>query len=123
MYRITVERDFDAAHYLRNYHGKCETLHGHRFIVRATIKAIELNDIGLAYDFKVLKQYLNDILSKFDHSNLNDVPPFTDINPSSENIAKNIYNEMNKKLTNSLIKLENVEVWESPTSHVTYSLE
>ena len=121
MYQITVERDFDAAHCLRNYGGKCETLHGHRFVVRATVKAAELNDIGLAYDFTVLKQYLGDILARFDHTNLNELPPFTEINPSSENIARVVYTEMKNKLVKSLVVLDNTEVWESPTSHVTYS--
>ena len=121
MYQITVERDFDAAHCLRNYGGKCEALHGHRFVVRATVKATELNNIGLAYDFTVLKQYLSDILVRFDHTNLNEIQPFTTINPSSENIAMIVFDEMKNMLTKAPVTLENIEVWESPTSHVTYS--
>jgi len=114
-----VEQDFDAAHALRNYGGKCERMHGHTFRAVVTVKASRLNDIGLAYDFTVLKKQLNEILARFDHHNLNETVPFDNINPSSENIAVTIYNEIKPKL-DSIVSLDSVEVWESPTSHVTY---
>ena len=82
MYEIAVELDFDAAHSLRGYKGKCEVLHGHRFKVVATIKGNKLDEIGLAYDFTLLKKHLGKILAEYDHTNLNDVPPFNRINPS-----------------------------------------
>jgi 6-pyruvoyltetrahydropterin/6-carboxytetrahydropterin synthase len=121
MYQIAVEMDFDAAHSLRGYRGKCESLHGHRFKVVATLKATELDEIGLAYDFTLLKSHLAEILGKYDHTNLNEVTPFNRINPSSENIARTIYQKLGKKLTESAVTLASVEVWESPQSHVTYS--
>ena len=120
MYEIAVEMDFDAAHSLRGYKGKCESLHGHRFKVVVAVKGNKLDDIGLAYDFTLLKKHLSEILAKYDHTNLNDVPPFTRINPSSENIAATIYNELEKKLTGAPVSLDNIEVWESPQSRVTY---
>jgi len=120
MYELAVEMDFDAAHSLRGYKGKCETLHGHRFKIVATVKGNKLDDIGLAYDFTLLKKYLGEIIAKYDHTNLNDVSPFTRINPSSENIAVTIYNELKKKLTGAPVSLDNIEVWESPHSRVTY---
>lgn len=120
MYLISVEQTFDAAHSLRNYGGKCEAIHGHTFRAVVTVKTATLNDIGLAYDFTVLKKQLNDILSGFDHHNLNDVPPFDKINPSSENIAVTIFNEIAPKLTGTPVSLESVEIWESPTSHILY---
>jgi 6-pyruvoyltetrahydropterin/6-carboxytetrahydropterin synthase len=120
MYYITVERDFDAAHALRGYRGKCENLHGHRFVVRATVKASGLDDIGLAYDFTVLKQHLSEILASFDHHNLNEVPPFVEKNPSSENIAALVFTEMKTRLGKAPVTLESVEVMESPTSSVVY---
>ena len=98
MYEIAVEKHFDAAHYLRGYQGKCEEMHGHRYRVAVRVKADKLNDIGLAYDFADLKRCLNDILARFDHTCLNDVPPFDKINPSAENIATTIYNELKEKL-------------------------
>jgi len=121
MYQISVEQHFDAAHFLRGYQGKCEALHGHRFRVVVKITASEVDAVGLAYDFTVLKQQLGDILSRFDHTCLNDVPPFDKINPSSENIAATIYNELQPKLAGAPVSLSCVEVWESPQSGVAYS--
>ena len=120
MYEISVESDFDAAHYLRGYQGKCETLHGHRFKVVVTVKTGKLNDIGLGYDFTLLKKKLNEILARFDHTCLNDNPPFDTVNPSSENIAATIYAELKKKLKKAPAAIAAVTVWESPQSHVTY---
>ena len=121
MYQISVEQDFDAAHFLRGYQGKCEALHGHRFLVVAKLKASAVDDIGIAYDFTELKRNLRDILSGFDHTCLNDVPPFDNINPSSENIAATIYNQLQPKLVEAPVTLSCIEVWESPESWVTYS--
>lgn len=120
MYEIAVEMDFDAAHALRGYKGKCETLHGHRFKVVAAVQGNKLDNIGLAYDFTLLKRHLGEILAKYDHTNLNEVPPFRRINPSSENIAAVIYEELQLKLIDAPVKLDNIEVWESPQSRVTY---
>ena len=121
MYQISVEQHFDAAHFLRGYQGKCEALHGHRFRVVVKVNASVVDEIGMAYDFVLLKQHLNGILSKLDHTCLNDVPPFDKINPSSENIAATIYDELKLKLTEAPVALSCVEVWESPESRVAYS--
>jgi len=120
MYTISVEKHFDAAHALRGYKGKCETLHGHRFRVVAKISATELDDIGLAYDFTELKAKLEAIIDRFDHTTLNDTPPFNKINPSSENIARTIYDELKTALADAPVKLKAVQVWESPNSGVEY---
>ena len=121
MYQISIEQHFDAAHSLRGYKGKCETLHGHRFQVVARISATGLDDIGLAYDFTDLKQHLGSILVRFDHSCLNDMPPFDKINPSSENIATTIYSELQSLLAGAAVSLSSIEVWESPQTKVVYS--
>ena len=105
MYQISVEQHFDAAHFLRGYQGKCEALHGHRFRVVVKIKAPKVNDIGIAYDFTELKQHLGDILVRLDDTCLNDVPPFDKVNPSSENIASIIYNELKPKLAGAPVSL------------------
>ena len=120
MYEIAVESHFDAAHFLRGYQGKCEALHGHRFRVVARISAAGLDDAGMAYDFTELRKHLNDILDKFDHTCLNEVPPFDEINPSSEDLATTIYNELKRKLALPPVSLSSVEVWESPQSCATY---
>jgi 6-pyruvoyltetrahydropterin/6-carboxytetrahydropterin synthase len=121
VYRIAVEQHFDAAHALRGYKGKCEAVHGHRFRVLVRIEAPELDEIGLAYDFTDLKAHLADIIARFDHANLNDIPPFDKINPSSENIAETIYKEIKAKLAGDKVSLAAVEVWESPQTGVSYS--
>ena len=121
MYQISVEQHFDAAHFLRGYQGKCEALHGHRFGVVVKIQASGLDDIGLAYDFAVLKRHLADVLSSFDHTCLNDVPPFDEINPSSENIATTIYARLQPRLAGDPVSLSCVEVWESPLTGVIYT--
>ena len=121
MYRVSIEKHFDAAHFLREYQGKCEALHGHRYRIVVKVDAPQVDGIGLAYDFTVLKQQLADIISRFDHTCLNDVPPFDKINPSSENIASTIYNELAPKVAGTPASLSCVEVWESPDSWVSYS--
>jgi 6-pyruvoyltetrahydropterin/6-carboxytetrahydropterin synthase len=121
MYQISVEGHFDAAHSLRGYRGKCEALHGHRFRVVVKAKAAGLDDIGLTYDFTELRRHLNDILSRFDHTCLNDAAPFNEVNPSSENIARVIYDELKPRLAGAPVELAGVEVWESPNAGVAYS--
>ena len=123
MYQISVEQDFDAAHSLRGYKGKCEALHGHRFRVVVKAKSAVLNEIGIVYDFTELKKHLGDILARFDHTCLNDVAPFDEINPSSENLAATIYEELHLKLADAPVSLSSVEVWESPQSGVSYCPE
>jgi 6-pyruvoyltetrahydropterin/6-carboxytetrahydropterin synthase len=123
MYQISVEQHFDAAHFLRGYQGKCEAVHGHRFRVVVKVEASAVNDIGIAYDFVELKRHLGDILSRFDHICLNDMSPFDKINPSSENIASAIYDELKLKLAGAPVSLSCVEVWESPQSGIAYRLD
>ncbi len=120
MYEISVEQEFDAAHALRGYEGKCERLHGHRFRVAVTIRADRLNEIGLAYDFTVLKKQLGEVLGKFDHTCLNENAPFDKTNPSSENIASTVFGEMKSSLSGAPVSISRVEVWESPTSRAEY---
>ncbi len=120
MYTLFVEEHFDAAHYLREYHGKCENLHGHRFKVVVRLQAANLDETGLAYDFALVKKYLREILSSFDHTCLNDVEPFDKIAPSCENIAATVYNRLLPKFRNSPAALSSVEVQESPTSGAAY---
>ncbi len=118
MYEVSVRQHFDAAHYLRGYKGKCERIHGHRFQVVVGVRMEQTDEIGLAYDFVQLKQQLGGILSRFDHICLNEIPPFDSLNPSSENIALTIYNELRAQLEGVVIS--RVEVWESPDCCVTY---
>ncbi len=119
MYELSVESSFAAAHQLRGYGGQCERLHGHNWKVQVHVLADRLNEIDLAIDFHVLKKYLTECVAPLDHCYLNDVFPFTEKNPSSENIAKWVYDSIKKKL-NGEVHLSAVTVWESETASATY---
>jgi len=113
MFEISVEAQFSAAHYLRAYKGKCENMHGHNWKVQVTCTSSELNTQGMVMDFSGLKKSLNKILMQLDHKVLNDVVYFKKANPTSENIAKFIYDKLNYKLLK-------VSVWETDTSCAAY---
>ncbi|MHB1413620.1 MAG: 6-carboxytetrahydropterin synthase QueD [Chloroflexota bacterium] len=122
MYEVTVRKHFDAAHYLRDYNGRCENLHGHRYEVAITARSRELDQTGLAFDFTRLKGVLQErFLDRYDHVCLNDVNPYTEINPSAENIARTIYLGMREALAGTPATLHSVTVWESPDSWCTYT--
>lgn len=121
MYQLFVEDHFDAAHYLPDYHGKCENLHGHRFKVVARVEAAGLDQTGLAYDFAEMKRHLRQVLARFDHTCLNDVSPLDTLGPSSENIAATVYDALRPSFAGTAVRLVTVEVWESPTTGVAYS--
>jgi 6-pyruvoyltetrahydropterin/6-carboxytetrahydropterin synthase len=115
-----IETRFASAHQLRGYMGKCENLHGHNWKVQVHVSAEKLNDIDLAIDFHELKHYADEVVGQLDHAFLNDLFPFTEINPSSENIAKWIFDSLNKKLDDQPVQLSAVTVWESDTASATY---
>jgi 6-pyruvoyltetrahydropterin/6-carboxytetrahydropterin synthase len=123
MYTLTVEMKFASAHQLRGYRGRCENLHGHSWKVQVSVTSQKLNEIGLAIDFTELKRIMNEIVGPLDHTCLNSVAPFTDINPSSENIARWIFNAMKEKLPGYEVILKSVTVWESDTASATYTEE
>ncbi len=120
MYELMVESQFAAAHQLRGYKGKCENLHGHNWRVQVVVNADKLNDLGLAIDFHELKSITRELLLTLDHSVLNEVFPFTEINPSSENIAKWLHDSIKKKVTDDNIKVFSITVWEAETASATY---
>ena len=120
MYEVTIETHFSAAHRLRQYNGECERLHGHNWNVEVSIASEELNDLGMVIDFKELKDKTNALMDKFDHQYLNEVPPFTELNPTTENIAKFVFDELSKVINTDYIKVSKVTVWESPTCSASY---
>ena len=121
MYQLSVEEHFDAAHLLRDYHGKCENTHGHRFKVVIRLEATKLQQNGLAYDFTLLKLSLREALARYDHAFLNEIAPFDIIEPSCENIAATLYDELLPQFTGLPVTLTHVEIWESPSTGVSYS--
>ncbi len=120
MYELTVEVGFSAAHQLRGYKGNCENMHGHNWRVQINITAERLNEIDIAMDFREIKQIAREVISPLDHAFLNEVFPFTEKNPSSENIAKWIYDSLKKRVNNDGIRVAGVTVWESDSASASY---
>jgi 6-pyruvoyltetrahydropterin/6-carboxytetrahydropterin synthase len=122
MFVVSVQAHYDSAHFLRNYKGKCERLHGHRYVVELALAATELNEAGIAYDFVDVKKHLRDLANRLDHENLNDLPPFTELEPSAENQARYFYEEMRRLLPAEMRDaVLYVKVWETPTQWATYT--
>lgn len=120
MYEITSETSFSAAHRLRNYKGPCENLHGHNWLVRATVRCSKLDECGIGIDFKVLKKELKTIVDEFDHKDLNAVLDKIDLNPSSENIAHFIFDKLKSALCDWDGSVVRVEVYETPGNCAAY---
>ena len=121
MFEVTVEETFAAGHALRNYKGKCENVHGHNYRVQVTLEGEELDATGLLVDFVELKKVLNRILDTMDHQFLNDVPPFDQLNPSAENMARYIFEELRDGLEGKAPgRVAQVRLWETDTCSATY---
>lgn len=120
MYELTVEVGFSAAHQLRGYKGNCENMHGHNWRVQINISAERLNEIDIAIDFREVKQIAREVISPLDHAFLNEVFPFTEKNPSSENIAKWIYDSLKKRINEDELRVAGVTVWESDSASASY---
>ena len=123
MYKVTVETSFSSGHYLRNYRGKCENPHGHNYRVLVTLGSKNLDETGLLLDFKELKKLLNPIVEYLDHQMINDLVPFTTLNPSAENLARYFFDQINNRLaalTQSRVKVLEATVFETDTSAATY---
>jgi len=120
MYKLKIVTSFAAAHCLINYQGDCENLHGHNWRVEVTVAVMELDKAGLGIDFKILKAETNELLKTLDHKYLNELPPFVSISPSSENIARYLYQELGKKFNADNIKVEMITVWESDFASASY---
>ena len=119
MYSIKVEADFSAAHNLRGYKGKCEELHGHNWKIEVKVEKDKLDKTGMVLDFRQLKMKLNKVLKRLDHKYLNNIAYFKRVNPTSENIARYIYDSLKAQV----LGLKSVTVWESDNSSATYYVE
>ena len=122
MFEVMIKTEFASAHNLRNYKGACETLHGHNWKVDITVETEDLDDIGLALDFNLLKEKSNEIIADLDHIYLNDHKAFRDKNPSSENIAKYIFDELKASLDDD-IRVKKVTIWETDDAAASYREE
>jgi 6-pyruvoyltetrahydropterin/6-carboxytetrahydropterin synthase len=121
MYIISVSSHYDSAHFLRDYNGKCERLHGHRYEVQAALAFEELGAGGMAYDFSDAKAVLRGITEELDHHNLNELPAFSGVETSAENQARYIYETLKSRLGPVAANLLYVRVWETPNQWAQYS--
>jgi len=121
MYHLTIHSHFAAAHNLINYQGDCENLHGHNWKVEVTVSARELDKAGLGIDFKILKRETKSVLDLLDHKYLNQINPFVDSSPSSENIARFLFEELGRRLNSDNVKICKVNVWESEYACASYT--
>lgn len=121
MYHLMIKTHFAAAHNLINYQGDCENLHGHNWRVEVTVSARELDKAGLGIDFKILKKKTNELLDRLDHKYLNDLEPFREVSPSSENICRYLFEQLGLTLNNENVRVEKVNVWESDNACASYT--
>lgn len=119
MYELSVKDHFDAAHSLRDYPGECRRLHGHTWDVEVTVRGKDLDDLGMVYDFKRLKDELRTVLDDYDHVLLDEVPPFDRVNPTAENLARVVYDRL-APVVGDAVSVVEVAVWESPVAKLVY---
>jgi 6-pyruvoyltetrahydropterin/6-carboxytetrahydropterin synthase len=121
MFEVSVEQTFAAGHALRNYKGKCENVHGHNYRVRITMQGDQLDSTGLLVDFLDVKSLIGGVVDYLDHQFINDLPPFNELNPSAENIAKYFYDRVSGGLKNEVpVRVSEVTIWETDTSSAVY---
>ncbi len=122
-YTLKVVTDFASAHTLRDYPGACSRMHGHNWKVEVEVIASQLDDIGMAIDFKHIKQAARDVGGELDHRYLNEIPPFDQINPTAENIAAWLYKGIGDKINNEHIQVCAITLWETERACVRYTEE
>ena len=122
-YSMKIVTDFAAAHWLRNYNGVCNRLHGHNWKVEVEVVAYDLDEVGMGLDFKDIKDATKALIGELDHRNLNDLSPFDKLNPMAENISAYLYQELSAKINTARVRVNTVTLWETERACVTYSEE
>jgi 6-pyruvoyltetrahydropterin/6-carboxytetrahydropterin synthase len=122
-YTLKVVTDFAAAHALRGYRGECSQLHGHNWKVEVEVIASSLDEVGMGIDFKTIKATTKEALSRLDHRHLNEIAPFDDINPTAENIAAYLFQQLSKNLEGPRTRVGAVTLWETERACVRYTEE
>ncbi len=120
MYELKIITEFSAAHHLRNFRGKCESLHGHNWKVEVVVRGNGLDDSGVVLDFAEIKAATRKIMSEIDHCYLNELPFFIEHNPSSENIARYIFERLQKEIEDERVRVSRVTAWESQDACASY---
>ena len=121
IYTLKVLADFASAHTLRDYPGACSRMHGHNWKIEAEVQATQLNEIGMAIDFKEIKREVRAIADELDHRYLNDLAPFQDINPTAENIARYFFQRLAQRLNNERVQVSALTIWETDRACVRYT--
>jgi 6-pyruvoyltetrahydropterin/6-carboxytetrahydropterin synthase len=119
-YTLKILTDFASAHTLRDYPGACARMHGHNWKVEVEVSARQLDAIGMGVDFRVIKQATRDVAERLDHRYLNELEPFTQVNPTAENIAAYFHRELSAKLNNDRVQVHAVTLWETERACVRY---
>ena len=122
MYKVAKEIMISATHRVREHQGGCERTHGHNWKIIVVVGADNLNEMGMVIDFKELKKVMREVIMPMDHNDINLYPPFDKINPTSENMAKYIFDEMGKRLNDERKRVVEVKVYETDTSVASYSI-
>ncbi len=120
-YTLKVITDFAAAHTLRNYPGDCAKMHGHNWKVEVEVTATTLNEVGIGMDFKQIRKEAKEVCDHLDHEYLNELSPFDTINPTAENIAAYIYNELSQRLNTATAKISAITIWETERACIRYT--
>jgi len=123
MYELKIVTQFAAAHHLENFYGKCEALHGHNWKVEVFLAGERLDKAGLLVDFGVIKARTNALLEEIDHKYLNELEAFRKQNPSSENLARYLFERLSTDLIRDGVRVSRVNVWESDSSCASYFQE
>jgi 6-pyruvoyltetrahydropterin/6-carboxytetrahydropterin synthase len=121
MFHLSIITSFAAAHNLLHYQGDCENLHGHNWKVEVTVSTEGLDKSGLGIDFKILKKHTREVMNYLDHKYLNDLDAFKNISPSSEQIARFIFEQMEKSLQEYKVIVQKITVWESDNAYAAYT--
>ena len=121
MFVLKIVTDFASAHSLRDYPGDCSRLHGHNWQVEVMVSSQVLDESGIAIDFREIKKQTKVVVKRLDHQYLNEIKPFDVLNPTAENIAKYLFDEIGILINDKNVKVKEVLIWETPRSAVTYS--
>lgn len=121
MYELKIITQFAAAHQIRGIEGGCERLHGHNWKVEVFVSGDKLDENGLLIDFREMKDKTEALMEELDHQFLNELEPFTTLNPSSENISRYVYEVLSRQLNTDIIRISKITVWESDSACASYT--
>ena len=123
MFEISIKTHFAAAHHLRGYKGICADPHGHNWEIEVFVAGAKLDAIGFLVDFRELKERVKEVLGELDHHDLNKLPPFRRQNPTSENLARHLYEALSTRVNGPRCTISRVTVCETSGTTASYWAE